>query len=394
MKQVFGETLTEEESTRIANFDEPHPETVLGPHAKEVNGRRVTSIRAFLPRAKKVWIETEKMKFQLELSDPRGLWEICVDKISNYKLLYEDESGYIDKKEDPYSFRSLTSDYDLYLFGEGTHKQIYDRLGAHLTSINSVSGTLFAVWAPNARAVSLVGDYNHWEVGENPMLLRGNSGVWELFVPQVKDSEVYKFAIKSKTGLIFLKTDPYAFKTELRPKTAAIVANLDNYNWNDQEWIAKKAQTDTINAPISIYEVHLGSWKKKKDGSNMGYRLIAEELIPYVKKLGFSHIELLPVMEHPLDDSWGYQIVNYFAPTSRFGTPQDFMYFVDKCHESGIGVILDWVPAHFPKDSYGLAKFDGTSLYEHADPRIGEHPDWGTLIFNYSRNEVKSFLVS
>lgn len=394
MRQIWEETLTEEESTRISSFDESHPETVLGQHEVKLGKKKIVSIRAFLPRAKNAWVESEGEKIKMELSNPNGMWEVCVDKVSKYKILYEDETGYVEKKEDPYSFRNLISDYDLYLFAEGTHTRIFDRLGAHLTAVEGVSGTLFSVWAPNARAVSLVCNNNHWQVGENPMMLRGNSGVWELFVPGLREWEVYKFAIKSKTGLISLKTDPYAFSAEMRPKTAAIVANLDAYSWHDQEWIESKKKFDPASSPISIYEVHLGSWKKKKDGSSMGYRLLADELIPYVKRLGFSHVELLPVMEHPLDDSWGYQVVNYYAPTSRYGVPQDFMYFVDKCHEAGIGVILDWVPAHFPKDSYGLAKFDSTSLYEHSDPRIGEHPDWGTLIFNYSRNEVKSFLVS
>ncbi|HVB12221.1 MAG TPA: 1,4-alpha-glucan branching protein GlgB, partial [Nitrososphaerales archaeon] len=311
-----------------------------------------------------------------------------------YVLCFQDETGYVEKREDPYSFRQILTDYDLYLFGEGTHKQIYQALGAHMKNVNGVNGVLFAVWAPNARSVALIGDFNHWQVGENPMMVRGSSGVWELFVPRLKESEVYKFAIKTNTGKILLKTDPYAFRTEIRPRTAAIVANLDRHDWHDDDWISKRNATNPLDLPISIYELHLGSWKLKPDGSYLSYKEIADELVPYLQKMGFSHVELLPVMEHPLDDSWGYQVVNYYAPTSRFGSPEEFMYFVDMCHRAGIGVILDWVPAHFPKDDYGLALFDGTHLYNHVDPKMGEHPDWGTLIFNYGRNEVKSFLIS
>ncbi|MDA4130002.1 MAG: 1,4-alpha-glucan branching protein GlgB, partial [Thaumarchaeota archaeon] len=279
--------------------------------------------------------------------------------------------------------------------GEGTHRKIYEKLGSHLITIDGVPGVLFAVWAPNARTVSLVGDFNHWNVGENLMISRGSSGIWEIFIPRTSENEVYKFAIKpNEGGKILLKTDPYAFRTELRPRTAAIVAKLD-YSWKDQEWMSeKRASLNPAESAVSIYEVHLGSWRKHGDGSFLNYREIADELVPYVMEMGFTHVELLPVMEHPLDDSWGYQVVNYYAPTSRFGSPEDFMYFVDKCHTSGIGVILDWVPAHFPKDEYGLALFDGTHLYEHEDPRRGVHPDWGTLIFNYSRKEVRTFLIS
>ena len=378
---------------RIVNFEEANPSTVLGLH--EV-GRNVRSIRAFLPRAKKAWIEIEHSRKEMAKLDGRGFWEAPLkgSDVPRYVLCFQDETGYVEKREDPYSFRQILTDYDLYLFGEGTHKQIYQALGAHMKNVNGVNGVLFAVWAPNARSVALIGDFNHWQVGENPMMVRGSSGVWELFVPRLKESEVYKFAIKTNTGKILLKTDPYAFRTEIRPRTAAIVANLDRHDWHDDDWISKRNATNPLDLPISIYELHLGSWKLKPDGSYLSYKEIADELVPYLQKMGFSHVELLPVMEHPLDDSWGYQVVNYYAPTSRFGSPEEFMYFVDICHRAGIGVILDWVPAHFPKDDYGLALFDGTHLYNHVDPKMGEHPDWGTLIFNYGRNEVKSFLIS
>ncbi|MHB1869191.1 MAG: 1,4-alpha-glucan branching protein GlgB, partial [Nitrososphaerales archaeon] len=388
-----SQTVSKEEMERITNFEEANPSTVLGPH--EV-GRNVRSIRAFLPRAKKAWIEIEHSQKEMAKLDARGFWEAPLKGpySPSYVLCFQDETGYVEKREDPYTFRQILTDYDLYLFGEGTHKQIYQALGAHMKNVNGVNGVLFTVWAPNARSVALVGDFNHWQVGENPMMVRGSSGVWELFVPRLKESEVYKFAIKTNAGKILLKTDPYAFRTEIRPRTAAIVANLDRHDWHDDDWISKRNATNPLDLPISIYELHLGSWKLKPDGSYLSYKEIADELVPYLQKMGFSHVELLPVMEHPLDDSWGYQVVNYYAPTSRFGSPEEFMYFVDRCHRAGIGVILDWVPAHFPKDDYGLALFDGTHLYNHVDPKMGEHPDWGTLIFNYGRNEVKSFLIS
>ncbi len=316
---------------------------------------------------------------------------------ARYTISFVDESGYEETREDPYSFGPLLTDYDLHLFGEGTHRTSFEKMGAHTLVREGVEGVQFAVWAPNALAVSVVGDFDHWIAGAHPMSSRGTSGVWELFIPRLRASELYKFAIKSKPeGKVLLKTDPYAFRTQLRPDTAAVVVDLRGYEWHDKAWM-ERARGPDLERPISIYEVNLGSWKKatgRPPPSYLSYRELADSLIPYVKGLGFTHLELMPIMEHPLDDSWGYQVVNYFAPTSRFGEPADFMYFVDKCHENGIGVILDWVPGHFPKDEYGLAMFDGPHLYEHADPRKGTHPEWGTLIFNYSRNEVRSFLIS
>lgn len=404
-------TINEEEISRIVKFEEHNPLSILGPHIVGSDSKgKVVSIRAFLPRAVRAWVEIEDdgtrfsqkegpSRVQMKLIDSRGFWEIQLstqEEPLRYLLSYEDENGFVDTRNDPYSFPPMLSDYDLYLFGEGTHRKIYEKFGAQLRTINGIRGVNFSVWAPNARSVSLLGNFNHWEVGENPMSTRGSSGVWELFVPSLSETELYKFAIKSRAdGRVVLKTDPMAFRTEVRPRTAAGVADLDSYSWNDENWISETNRKKDTEMPVSIYEVHLGSWKRRKqDGSYLSYAEIADELIPYVKKMGFSHIELMPVMEHPLDDSWGYQVVNYYAPTSRYGSPQDFMNFVDRCHQSGIGVILDWVPAHFPKDEYGLAMFDGTHLYEHADPRMGEHPDWGTLIFNYSRKEVRSFLIS
>lgn len=393
--------LTEKISSqahRVEDFEEANPSSVLGPHEFQVKQTKNYEIRAFLPRAKRAWIElpsgtTKEMK----LVDSRGFWSVKSSKTINkrYKLAQQDESGFIDIREDPYAFPPQLSDYDLYLFNEGTHRKAYERLGAHIKTVLEAKGVHFAVWAPNARSVALVGNFNHWQVGETPMMSRGASGVWEIFVPGLSISEVYKFAIKSNAdGKVSLKTDPFAFLAELRPRTAAVVNDLDSFKWTDDRWMERRSEFNSLESPISIYEVHIGSWKKKQDGSYLIYRELADELIDYVKALGFTHVELMPVMEHPLDDSWGYQVVNYFAPTSRFGSPEDFMYFIGRCHEKELGVILDWVPAHFPKDEYGLAMFDGTHLFNHADPRVGEQPDWNTLIFNLSRKEVRSFLIS
>ncbi|WP_417911936.1 1,4-alpha-glucan branching protein GlgB [Candidatus Electronema sp. TJ] len=292
---------------------------------------------------------------------------------------------------------SWLSDFDKYLIGEGTHERAYEKMGAHLVSFDGQEGIAFAVWAPNARQVSLIGDFNGWDGQQHPMH-SSDSGIWSLFVPGLKEHTVYKYRINTQQGWDFDKSDPYGFAMELRPATGSVAVNLDSYPWSDAEWIQQRAQRQSLNSPISIYEVHLGSWRRKPDekyGSRwLTYRELADELIPYVKELGFTHIELLPIAEYPFDGSWGYQVLGFFAPTSRFGTPQDFMYFVDQCHQQGIGVILDWVPAHFPKDGAGLNYFDGTHLYAHADPRQGEHQDWGTMIFNYGRNEVRSFLIS
>ncbi len=354
--------------------------------------------RTFLEQSE-LWLNLETgEKREFSLIDPRGFWEIQVssDSIPSYTISTEDRSGYVEEREDPFVFQPQLGEIDLYLFGEGTHRKLYEKLGAHELEVESTRGIHFAVWAPNAKSVSVVANFNHWLAGETPMNSRGASGVWEIFVPRLKEGEVYKYAIKSNsTGKIHLKADPFAFRTEIRPRTASIVAKLDDYHWTDGEWIQSKVEKfDVSRYPILVYELHLGSWKKSSDGSFLNYRDIADSLVPYLNDLGFTHVELMPVMEHPLDDSWGYQVVNYYAPTSRYGSPEDFMYFVDRCHRSGIGVILDWVPAHFPKDDYGLALFDGTSSVPSTQTRgRGVQPDWGTLIFNYSRKEVRAFLT-
>jgi 1,4-alpha-glucan branching enzyme len=292
---------------------------------------------------------------------------------------------------------SWLSDFDKYLIGEGTHERTYEKLGAHLVNLDATSGIVFAVWAPNARQVAVIGDFNDWNETHHPMY-SSDSGIWTIFIPDLPEYTVYKFRITAANGEKFDKSDPYGFAMELRPKTGSVTINLDSYQWQDSDWMRQRAARQSLESPISIYEVHLGSWRKLPDekwGSRyLSYRELAETLIPYILELGYTHIELLPIAEYPFDGSWGYQVLGFFAPTSRFGTPHDFMYFIDQCHQNGIGVILDWVPAHFPKDGSGLNYFDGTHLYAHEDPRQGEHQDWGTMIFNYGRNEVRSFLIS
>ena len=288
------------------------------------------------------------------------------------------------------------TDFDLHLFNEGKHYALYEKFGAHCGDESGVRGTRFAVWAPNATAVSVVGPFNAWDGRQHPLESRGTSGVWELFVPGVGPGDIYKYEIKTRHGELLLKADPVGFAMQLRPGNCSVVAELAGYRWSDDAWLSKRAHSKPLREPLSIYELHLGSWLHVSDRHPpfLSWREAAQQVIPYVREQGYTHIELIGVAEHPLDASWGYQVIGYFAPTSRYGTPQDFMYFVDQCHLAGIGVLLDWVPAHFPRDAHGLAAFDGTALYEHADPRQGEHRDWGTKIFNYGRHEVRNFLIA
>ena len=288
------------------------------------------------------------------------------------------------------------TDYDLHLLAEGTHTRSWEKLGSHMVKIAGKEGAIFTLWAPNAEAVAVIGDFNGWQKTTNPMARIDDSGYWQCFIPGVEQGAFYKYAIDSRINNYQVeKTDPYAFHCEIRPATASVVWDLDGYSWQDREWMDSRTNRHHHAAPISIYEVHLGSWMRREDnGGWLTYRELAEKLTEYISHMGFTHVELLPINEHPFDGSWGYQTIGYFAPTSRFGTPQDFMYLVDRLHQHGIGVILDWVPAHFPRDVHGLGFFDGSHLYEHADPRQGEHRDWGTLIFNYGRTEVVEFLLS
>ncbi|UCG68837.1 MAG: 1,4-alpha-glucan branching protein GlgB [Thermoplasmata archaeon] len=388
---------TKDEVARIVSFEESNPHAILGPHEIQLRSGKEISVRAYLPRAVKAWLNVGNSKLEMKRIHRSGFYEAHLpagDLCEEYSIEFADSSGFIEVRGDPYRFRSKLTDFDLWLFGEGREYRSYEKLGAHLLKEDDVKGVRFAVWSPNARSVSVVGDFNHWIVGAHPMGVIGRSGIWGLFIPGLKEGENYKYAIKSlRDGQVRLKGDPYSFRAETRPRTASFVTGLD-YRWGDAGWLSDRSSKDWFKEPISIYEVHLGSWRKREGSGFLDYRELADLLIPYVKDTGFTHIELLPVMEHPLDDSWGYQTSYYFSPTSRYGTPEEFMYFIDKCHQNRIGAILDWVPAHFPKDDFALAMFDGTHLYNHEDQRLGEHPEWGTYLFNYGRSEVKNFLIS
>jgi len=382
---------------------EKNPHAVLGMHAE--NGRVI--VRVFNPHSKSIVVKDidSSAVYQMVQIDSAGLFELVIPERSDlfrYELVHTTYDGTVYSIRDPYSFWPTISDYDLYLFNQGNHHRIYEKLGCHLCEHEGVRGASFGVWAPMAQRVSVVGSFNQWDGRVHQMRMIGSSGVWEIFIPGLTKGDLYKYEIKTPSGEIYIKADPYALFAERPPQTASVVYDMDNYEWTDDAWIKERDRESVFDKPVNIYEVHLGSWRQEPDDdpdSETGfrpysYRRLAEELIPYVKEMGYTHIELLPVMEHPFDGSWGYQVTGYYAPTSRYGTPEDFKYFVDTCHNNGIGVILDWVPAHFPKDGHGLARFDGSALYEYEDKRIGEHIGWGTHVFNYGRNEVRNFLVS
>jgi 1,4-alpha-glucan branching enzyme len=390
-----------------------NPFEILGPHEIEQGGRTALAVRAYLPEAKRAWVidPAHGAERPMRRIHPAGLYEAVMEDrgaisegrkadaqsslASSYMLRVNYKSGETLTMHDPYAFKPMLTDYDLHLLAEGTHWRSYDRLGAHERTVDGVSGVNFAVWAPNAEAIAVVGDFNLWDGRGHMMRKHIPSGVWELFIPGIGEGRQYKYAVKHR-GHVVEKCDPYGFFAEVPPRTANIVTNLDSYQWNDSDWIGNRPQRQALDTPMSVYEVHLGSWRRDPGDPNrwLSYGELAPMLIDYCKRLGFTHIQLLPVSEHPFTGSWGYQTTGYYAATSRYGTPQDFMSMVDQCHQNGIGVIIDWVPAHYPKDDHGLRHFDGTALYEHADPRKGEHPDWGTMIFNYGRNEVRNFLLS
>ncbi len=391
--------MEENELKKIVDSEHYNPHNFLGMHQEILNSKPIVIVRCFLPRAQKVSvIDTNLKKYPMEKIDDAGVFQVNIGnkKIFDYQLEVTDYDGNTQKIFDPYSFEPVISDFDLFLFGEGNHYKIFDKLGAHPLQIKNVSGVNFAVWAPNAKRVSVIGDFNNWDGRQNPMRARKNSGVWELFIPGLKNFDKYKFEIKTQENYILKKSDPYGNFAQLRPDNASVIFDINKYKWNDAAWRSLRTKNPPTSGPINIYEVHLGSWKRIVEENNrfLTYKEFADEIVPYIKKMNYTHIELMPIAEHPFDGSWGYQVTGYYAVTSRYGTPEDFMYLVDKCHQNNIGVILDWVPAHFPKDEHGLARFDGTALYEHADPRMGEHPDWGTLIFNYGRCEVKNFLIA
>lgn len=353
-------------------------------------------LRVFQPYATEISVHDGSKWQPLERVDAAGLfaWRGKVKLPSPCKLQLN-FFNHVLEMHDAYTFNTSITEHDLHLFSQGRLEQSYRMLGAHHMELQGVWGVRFAVWAPNAERVSVVGDFNGWDGRVHPMRSLGSSGVWEIFVPDIGLGEFYKFELRNRhTSELLTKTDPYGFSFEMRPGTASRVTTLDGFAWNDQAWMGQRATQDWQHLPLNIYEIHAGSWRKHWDGRFYNFRELAESLIPYVQEMGFTHIELMPISEHPLDESWGYQTTGYFGVTSRFGTPDDFRYFVDACHVANIGVILDWVPAHFPKDAFALARFDGTALYEHEDPRLGEHQDWGTLIFNYGRNEVRNFLLA
>ena len=389
----------------IVYSEAANPHRMLGAHMTPEG----MLVQAFIPTARDITVKLSATgkQYQMEMADETGFFAALIPRktLADYTLLVFYDNGTLSEIHDPYSFAPQFTESDLKKFEAGVHYSIYNKMGAHPMTVKGVSGVYFAVWAPEAMRVSVVGDFNLWDGRRSQMRRLGDSGVFEIFIPELKNCAVYKYEIKFKNGDPALKADPYANYAELRPNTASIVWDLDEYKWNDQDWMKKRAALDTKTAPMSIYEVHLGSWMRKptevdKRGREIvgsefyNYREIAVKLAEYVKEMGYTHVELLPVMEHPLDASWGYQVTGYYAPTSRFGTPDDFMYFMDYLHGQGIGVILDWVPAHFPRDAWGMAQFDGSCLYEHKDPRQGAHPHWGTLIYNYGRPGVSNFLIA
>ena len=379
------------EIQRLIRGELRDPHSLLGRHPQ---GDAVT-VRAWRPDAESVDVVVDgAVVAKLERVNEAGLFEGTVEgALGDYRLDVGYPGGNHFSQRDPYAFLPTIGELDLHLAGEGTHERMWEKLGAHPRTVEGIGGVSFAVWAPNARSVRVVGEFNSWDGRLHPMRSLGSSGIWELFIPDLEAGTFYKFEVLNAQGHLVLKTDPYAFATEAPPSNAAVVYESD-YQWNDSAWMLRREQTVPHESPMSVYELHLGSWRRGDDNRILGYREVAPLLVEYCTELGFTHVELMPIAEHPFTGSWGYQVSNYFAPTARYGNPDDFRFLVDALHQAGIGVIVDWVPAHFPKDEWALARFDGTALYEHVDPKKGEHPDWGTLVFNYGRNEVRNFLIN
>ncbi len=382
---------TQEHIQRVAQGRHHDPFSVLGFH----QGAAGSVIRDCLPGAQQASVVGFGEMQQIADTD---IWELALDtsvrERPDYHIRWQDTAGRDHENRSPYAYEPMISDDDLHWFNESTHLHAYRFLGAHLLQMGGTQGCQFALWAPNVQRVSVVGEFNQWHGLRHQMRNRGESGIWEIFIPGLEQLESYKFEILSTNGDILHKSDPYARATVLRPETVSLIPAPQQHQWRDQQWMADRQARDWQHAPMSIYEVHLGSWRRAENGHFLSYTDFVDQLIPHVKYLGFSHIELLPIAEHPLDESWGYQVTNYFAPTARFGSADELRYFIDQCHQADIGVLLDWVPAHFPKDAHALARFNGEALYEYADPNKGEHRDWGTLVFDYGRNEVISFLMS
>ncbi len=391
--------LTAAELQSLVNAQIRAPHELLGMHPLGDGSGLV--VRAYVPNARAVAIapvhERGMPAFELGRLHDSGLFEGTTkdaQRVYAYDLVITDYQGGQRRMRDAYSFLPTLGEQDLYLFGQGNERRLYDKLGAQMRVIDGVHGVSFAVWAPNAQRVSVVGEFNQWDGRYHPMRLLGPSGVWELFVPGLGEGTLYKFEVKDLHGGLSLRTDPFGFLCEVPPKTASVVWNNRKFSWTDAAWLRKRGDANPWRAPMSIYEVHVGSWRKKTPFESLSFRELASPLVDYVREMGFTHVEFLPVAEHAYYPSWGYQVTGFYAPTSRFGTPDDFQYLVNALHEAGIGVIVDWVPAHFPRDAWALAKFDGTALYEHEDPRQGAHQDWGTLIFNFGRHEVRNFLTA
>lgn len=375
--------------TRLIQLNEYDPHHFLG--LQEEHGEQV--IRLWRPGANQVHLELNGRILKASRVHEAGLFQYTVStntSFKDYKIYHQ--NGLL--AHDPYAFKPSIGELDLYLFSKGVHYQLYNAFGARLIQYEGIEGVRFCLWAPNAKNVSVVGDFNFWDGRVNPMRSLGQSGVWELFVPGLSEGEKYKYEIRAQNNELLVKSDPMAYASELRPATASLVANLDKFQWSDSKWMEKRLQLKDQPKPMNTYEVHLGSWKKKEGWKFYNYREIALQLVAYCQEMGFTHVELMPIQEHPLDESWGYQVSGFYAVTSRFGTPEDFQWFVNYLHENEIGIILDWVPGHFPTDSFSLGRFDGTALYEHADNRQGFHPHWSTYIFNFGRHEVVNFLVA
>ena len=383
-----------EDLRRLLELRHPDPHSILGAHPNEHG----VAVRAWHPDAEEVILLVDGESPRPMARHRAGLFDLQVEdrrEAFRFRLEVHYPGGRVFTIRQPYSFPPTLGELDLHLWAEGSHERAWEKLGAHPREIEGVRGVAFAVWAPNAAGVSVVGDFNSWDGRLAMMRQLGSSGVWELFIPDLGAGTLYKFEIRTREGLVALKADPFATATEIPPATASVVYR-SSYEFGDSEWMAARARRDPLRTPISIYEAHLGSWRRVPEEGNrsLTYREHAEQLADYVAEMGFTHVELLPVMEHPFSPSWGYQVTGYFAPTARFGTPDDFRHLVDSMHRRGIGVILDWVPAHFPTDAWSLGRFDGTALFEHLDPRLGAHPEWGTYIFNFGRNEVRAFLLS